>query len=291
MTVTQTPATRTPPRGQVQIFPAEGAELTGRLHHPGGTPRAAVVLHGATGVPQSFYKPFAEWLCRSRGMAVLTYDYRGVGASAKGSARRSRATMADWGLRDQPAAQAALERLVPGVPVWAIGHSVGGYMMPFHAEARRLARIITVASGPVHLRDHPWPYRALATLFWYGPGAAAVALAGYLPGRIFGLGPNLPSGVYWQWRRWCTRRGFYRRDIGRRLPVPDWKAITAPLRIVALEDDVMVPPAAVHRLASLYPAAAIEERLLRPVEFGLSQIGHIGAFAPRARALWPALVD
>src|SRR5690606_31652382 len=129
-------------------FPAGDATLTGRLFLPGGRPEAAVVLHGATAVPQKFYRGFAEWMA-GEGFAVLTYDYRDFGASAAGPLRASRATMAVWGLEDQPAAQRALEARVPGVPVWAIGHSFGGVMLPFQPEAARLARVIAVASGLV----------------------------------------------------------------------------------------------------------------------------------------------
>src|SRR5690606_19925520 len=114
------------------------------------------------------------------------------------------------------------------VPVWALGHSFGGLMLPFQPGARRLKRVIAVASGPVHLSDHPWPYRAAAAAFWYGPGPLAAALAGRLPGRAFGMGADIPAGVYWQWRRWCTTRGFWLADVGRELPVPDWGAVTAP---------------------------------------------------------------
>ena len=62
---------------------SEGALLRGRLVRPRGTPRAALVLHGATGAPARYYRGFAEWAAAERDMAVLTYDYRDFGASLR----------------------------------------------------------------------------------------------------------------------------------------------------------------------------------------------------------------
>ena len=83
---------------------SDGARLAGRLVRPAGMPRAAVVLHAATGVPARFYRRFADWLAAERDIVCLTYDYRDFGAS--GDPRGSPATMTDWGVRDQQAARA-----------------------------------------------------------------------------------------------------------------------------------------------------------------------------------------
>lgn len=268
-------------------FQADSAYLSGQFHRPVGKVRAAVVLHGATGVPQSFYQPFAHWLA-AQGIACLTYDYRDFGAS--GNVCRSTATMAEWGLRDQPAAQRELERLLPGMPIWVIGHSLGGLMLPFHEGAARVARFIAVASGPVHLSDHPLWVRAKIAAFWYGPGPIAAWLMGYLPGRRLGLGPDLPAGVYWQWRRWCTSRGFYQRELGKGMPQPHPAEVRCEAKFVAVADDSYVPPAVVWRLMQLYPWAKKRQLTLRPEDFGMQQIGHIAAFAPKNAALWPVII-
>jgi predicted alpha/beta hydrolase len=271
---------------------AEDVRLTdgraGRVCRPAGRPRAAVVLHGAVGVPMGFYRGFAEWLA-AQGFACLTHDYRDFGASACGPMRASRATLADWGIADQAEALVAVRRAVPGVPVWVIGHSLGGLMLGFQAGMAGVARVITVASGPVHLSDHPWPYRALAAFFWYGvPGV--VAALGYLPGRLVGFGSDLPAGVYWQWRRWCLNRGSVLAEAGRTLPMPDMGLVRAPMTVIAVADDAMVPPAAVWRLMALHGQAVKRQRVLRAADFGLARIGHLGAFARRNSVVWPQII-
>jgi predicted alpha/beta hydrolase len=270
-------------------FRADCAKLQGRLFLPSTTPRAAIVLHGATGVPQRFYAAFAAWLAE-QGYACFTYDYRDFGASATKHVRHSKATMAQWGVLDQAAAQETLEELVPDTPVWAIGHSLGGMMLPFQPNARRLARVITVAAGPAHLRDHPMPYRAVAAATWYLGGPIGIPILGYMPARRLGLGPDLPRGVFWQWRRWCTRNGFYMCDVGRDLPVPDWRAVQAPIKFVAVKDDALVPAKTVWRAMQHHTDAPKRQLVLKPENYGLKKIGHIRMFAQENKVLWPDII-
>ena len=268
-------------------FLSGASVLVGRVFQPASLPQAIIVLHGATGVPQGFYRAFAEWLA-GQGFAVLTYDYRDFGRSATHHVRRSKATIFDWTLTDQVAAQAEAERRFPGVPLWVIGHSLGGLFLPWHEGAARMDRVITVASGLVHVTDHPWPYQAAARAFWYGPGAVTTGLLGYTPGRALGMGSDLPKGVYWQWREFCTTRYFEQSPAARGLPEPDWMALKAPLKIVAIADDVMVPPKAVWRLMQIYPAAMKRQLTLHPEPGG--KIGHLGAFRRENSALWAKII-
>ena len=126
-------------RVQELCFAAGDAMLAGRLYHPAGPARAAVVLNGATGVPQGYYRHFARWLAAERQMACLTFDYRDFGASARMHPRRSQATMAEWALADQPAARTEMQRRYAGVPLLVIGHSLGAMLMPLQdgLEGRR----------------------------------------------------------------------------------------------------------------------------------------------------------
>lgn len=270
---------------------SDGAVLRGRMVRPKGTPRAALVIHSATGAPARFYRGFAEWAARERDMAVLTYDYRDFGASLRRPMRGSRATLADWGRLDQAAALATLARMYPDSPLWVLGHSVGGLWMGWHEAMERVSRAITIGAGLTHVTDHPWRYQWKARVFWSPPVRALAATAGYLPGKLVGLGADLPRGVYEDWRRWCTTRGWHLTDVGRTLPLPDPTRVTARLRMIAVADDDLVPPEAVWRARALYPEAMKEQKVLRPSDFGLARIGHIPPFTRRNAVLWPAILD
>ena len=266
---------------------SQGGRMAGRLFRA-PAPRAVAVLNPATGAPQAFYRHFAAWLAAEQGVSCLTYDYRGFGESAQGPVGKVRLTMADWGIHDQQAARDWLTAEAEGLPLWVIGHSLGGFMLGYQSDLARIARVIAVSSGPIHVSDHPWPYQAMARVFWYVLGPTLVATTGYLPGRLSTLGVDVPGPVFRQWKRWCTTRGFHRADAS--LPAHDAQALVAPLRSVVPADDVMIPPWVVARLGQLYPEAVQTHEVLEPARFGLGKVGHLAAFARRNSALWPAIL-
>lgn len=268
---------------------ADGATLTGRYYPATGPARAHLVLNGATGVPQRFYRHFAQW-ANGQGIGVLTYDYRDFGDSLTGRVRDSKATFADWVLRDQAAALAELATLAPEGPLWVLGHSLGGLGIPFHHYDCRVTRIVTLGSGIGHYTDHPWSYRPTVLAFWFLLGPMATVLAGYMPGRRLLLGADLPAGVYWQWRRWCTRRDFYQSDIGRSLPQPDYAKTVAMLRIGVAMDDVVVPPVAVGRYAEVLRPSGARLHRFSPAAYGGRPLGHIGAMGSGNEAVWTDLL-
>lgn len=271
-------------------FSAKGARLTGYYYPAQGRVRANLVLHGATGVPQQFYRHFATWATEN-GIGVLTYDYRDFGESRVQHPRQSTATFSDWAVLDQDAAQIFLSELCPGGPLWVLGHSLGGLGVPFHNYNSRTARIITVGAGMVHYRDHPWSYLPAVVAFWFILGPLAKWIAGYLPGKKLMLGADLPAGVYWQWRRWCTRRDFFNGDIGASLPAANY-AIDGPrLRIVVANDDVVCPPAAVRRYAAAFPSNSAEYVEYVPADYGLASLKHIDFFRSGNHPVWSHLLD
>lgn len=264
--------------------------LKGQLFAPSTNLVAIVVLNGATGVPARFYDAFARWLAAEKGIACLTYDYRDFAGSMRTPVRRSSVKMSDWGIYDQEAARDFAKSLFPDAPLWVIGHSLGTICLPLQRNLSEIDRVISVASGLVNVRDHPWPYQAVAWMFWFGPVPLITLGAGYMPGKALRIGSDLPSGVYWQWRRWCINRSFYTQEFGKELSFPDWTGLTAETKFVAIADDVMVPLEAVWRLMQCYPAAPKTQMVLRPGDYGLSSVGHINVFSEKNRAAWEGII-
>lgn len=268
---------------------AEGAQLVGHYFPALGSCRAALVLNGATGVPQRYYRHFAQWAA-TQGVSVLTYDYRDFGASQRRHPRQSKATFADWLLRDQAAAQDELAKLVPDGALWVLGHSLGGLGVPFHAYDPRVERVITVGSGFGHYTDHPWSYRPKVLAFWFLLGPIATRLAGFLPGKSLRLGADLPANVYWQWRRWCIRRDFYLSDIGQTLPSAAFSKAIPSLRMCVARDDVVVPPIAVQRYAQAMAGSGAQFIEFAPEAYGVESLSHIEILGRQNDALWRDLV-
>lgn len=277
------------PTGEAIEIIAEGAKLSARFFAPEGQAKAHLVMHSATGVPQGYYAPFADWAAK-QGIGVLTYDYRDFGASQHRPMRESKATFSDWTIRDQGAAEAALAELAPAGPLWMLGHSAGGLTFSFRKHNARVERITTIGAGFAHFTDHPWSYLPTVLAFWFAVGPLATTLAGYLPGKALLVGADLPAGVYWQWRKWCTRRDFFQSDIGVTMPKPDFHMEGPQVRILTMEDDVVVPPVAVLRYVAAFPQGRVTYQKLHPYDYGLPSLRHIEVFSRRNSAAWPAIL-
>ncbi len=109
-----------------------------------------------------------------------------------------------------------------------------------------------------------------------------------MPGRALRIGHDIPAGVYFQWRRWCLSRAFHGADPD--LPAPDAAALACPMRIVAVADDALCPPAAVWRLIRTYPMAWKRQAVLEPDAFGMARIGHLDVLGKAGRPVWEAVL-
>ncbi|MFZ5779496.1 MAG: alpha/beta fold hydrolase [Pseudomonadota bacterium] len=256
------------------MLPArDGATLAATLFEPAGSAcRGAVLLNSGTGIPRQFYAAFATHLA-THGLAVLAYDYRGVG----GSPKAPNSTMEQWGAIDQASMLEHLARLCPGAPLGLIGHSFGGQVLGLadNIGSVRAAVLLTSQSG--HWRD--WPagrarLRMLALWWLLIPGLTAIT--GRFPGSWIGTA-DLPADIARSWARWGRSRHYVCDDRGQPLR-PHNHAVTFPIRWISFADDPVAPLSAVEALRSYYPAAAVERLHLAPADLGVPAVGHFGFF-------------
>ncbi len=251
----------------------DGYSLGGELFLPDGPAKACAVIAGAMAVRSAFYAPFARHLAKE-GVAALTFDYRGIGASKPdGSLRGFEAYFHQWGENDIGGAIDYLCSRVPGVPLRYVGHSAGAQLMGLAAD-RRVTRALFVASGTAYWRAYHGRARALMLALWYGIIPATSLVLGYLPMRRLRQGDDVPAGVAREWAKWGKHPRYvasHRND--------GFASYDGPLRMLAFADDVYAPPEAVDSLLSLYTGAK-KEVLLRE-----GPVGHFGFF--RKGELWP----
>jgi len=135
---------------------------------------------------------------------VLTFDYRGVGDSLPPgrSLRGFEADLFAWA-RDFDRAIEALDREVPALPIYLIGHSLGAQLPGLLAQRDRIAGLVSVAGGSGYWRDNAPALRRSVLYLWYVVVPIATSLFGYFPGRRLRKVGDLPRGVMLQWRRWC----------------------------------------------------------------------------------------
>lgn len=234
-----------------------------------------MLIAGAMGVPQRFYEGFAHWLTE-QGVAVLTFDWRGVGDSAPSSLRGFRASITDWASQDLPSLVDAMAQRWPGLPATYLGHSLGGQLFGWLDNASVFDRMVTVAAGNGYWRLNAKAVRSRAPFLWWLLAPVGIALVGYFPGRRLGVMDDLPAAAMWQWRRWCLHPDYLAAEG------PDMVAryarVTTPIRAIVLDDDELLSPAGVRDLYRLYSKAPVTFESPKPASFGLKRIGHLGFF-------------
>ncbi len=260
-----------------------GRLLGARLYEPAVPILGQVVIHGATATPQRYYGSFARHLAW-RGLRVLTYDYRGVGDSALRSMADDPVTLGGW-IEDAHAAQGWLVDRAPSLPLTSIGHSFGGQIAAGIDAGRRPSALLLVGTGSGWWRGYPPARRSGLWLAWSVGIPVLSRSFGYLPGWA-GLREDLPRGVAQQWARWCMTPGYFSSEFPQlRRRLADYEGNVLAL---SFTDDDYAPSPNVRWLLDRLRRAQVTHRHLAPAEVGLDQIGHFGAFRPRAaEQLWP----
>jgi len=257
----------------------DGYALAATEFRPARHPALVVLMAPATGVKRSLYRAFAAWLA-ARGCAVVTWDWRGTGGSRPASLRGFEATMLDhWARRDLAGVIAWAGAHHPGTPLAAVGHSFGGQALGLAPNARALRAAVTVAAQSGYWGHWPRPAAWRYALLWYVAMPGVAHLLGHFPGRLLGLGEDLPRGVALQWARWCRTPDYLGDFSGH-------ARFTAPILAFSFTDDIYAPPRAVDWLHARYGSTALERRHVGPGELGVARIGHFGFYRPEAEPLW-----
>ena len=269
----------------VTLQAADGYRLTALRYSAVGTAVGQLVVAGATGVPQRFYRRFAEHAA-GQGFTTLTLDYRGIGLSRPATLKGFRMEYLDWARLDLAAAVEAMAE--GGLPLFMVGHSFGGHAFGLLPNHTKVARFYTFATGAGW---HGWmpPLERLRVLFmWRVLGPLLTRWKGYLPWRLLGMGEDLPLDVYRQWRRWCQYPRYFFDDPamrGQRL-TERFDAVRTPIVALNALDDHWAPPASRDAFVAAYRHAECRTVDLHPASLGLTSIGHMGYFRPSARPLW-----
>jgi predicted alpha/beta hydrolase len=278
------------PPEAVRFSARDGRELHGlRLRAP--SPRGALLINGATGFLREFYLRFARY-CAGRGYHTLVYDYRGMGACARQPLAAEPARMSEWARLDMPGALDALARLAPQLPLFILGHSVGGQLLGAMDNAARARALVMIACSTGYWRRQRVPFRYLAYLFWQLWGPWQLRRHGFVPRGFIWRGEALPPEVFRQWRRWCLDPSSVGPELDPDLTDSRFEALQVPLLNWGFSDDPIATPTAVAALLVSYRGARLERRWTRPREVGARVLGHHGFFSERHReTLWRGALD
>jgi predicted alpha/beta hydrolase len=264
----------------VRFLTADQVALSGTwfvLGTPLNAPSTAIVITCGAGIPAKFYYRFARYLA-ARGAAVLTFDYRGIGASREGSLRNLKAGMDDWAVQDLGAALAEARTTYPRLPLSAVAHSIGTLYVGATPDAPYLSRLVFFAPHTGYWRDYGPRWRWLMRVVWHGVMPAVTRRVGYFPGRRLRLGEDLPSQVALDWAERRQPELAATAESTRRfgpalLRYGETRAETLALSI---SDDAFAPPAAARRLLSMYPNLRVVHETITPASLGCRKLGHLG---------------
>jgi predicted alpha/beta hydrolase len=269
------------------IAAADGQQVAALFYAPAGPPRGAVLLVPAMGTPQSYYRPFAQWLARE-GFLAASFDYRGTGLSRPRRLRGFRADIVDWGRLDCAAMVEALAARAPGRPLYWIGHSLGGQILPFVPNRGRIAKAITVATGSGYWRENSPGLKWRAWWLWYVVAPLTVALFGYFPGRQLRKVGDLPREVMLQWRRWCLHPDYAVGVEGDKVRA-EFAAVRTPIASLSFHDDEFMSARNTASIHGFYVNAPLTMKRLAAADVGARRIGHFGFFrATFEHSLWRA---
>jgi predicted alpha/beta hydrolase len=276
------------------ITTADGFALSASRYVPAGAPRAVIVLPGAMGVKQEFYAPFATFLAE-QGYAVLSFDYRGMGASRPAAFRTSLrgfdTDLTRWAEQDYNAVLHAAKAWQPEVPLYVIGHSLGGQLPGLVPDFHMVDALVTVASGSGYWLQNAPQLKRTVWFLWYFVEPLMTPLFGYFPGKRLGMVGDLPKGVIRQWSRWCRNPHYVSDEQGAPIRA-GYDTLRMPLLSLSFADDEMMSRQSIASMHDCYRHAPQERRHIGAQDTGERHIGHFGFFRPQFRAtLWQQTLD
>lgn len=238
---------------------------------PDGEWRELLLWLPAMGVSARQYLPMADALA-TRGIAVVLYEWRGIGSSDQRAGRHGNWRYAELLTKDLPAACVAIGARWPHARVWTGGHSLGGQLTVLHAslQATPPAGILLVTSGAPYWRCFRYGW-LVGLAYVLAPWLARVV--GHLPGRRIGFGGNEARGVIDDWAR-SGRTGRY-AAAGLDQDLEDAMAsLAVPLLAVRLADDWLGPEASLEWLLAKLPHAQVSRQTLVRDDFGGAAADH-----------------
>lgn len=255
------------PTEVVTILANDGHPLAARVFGEGDS---VVVIAGAMGVPQRFYRAFAEYLAE-HGLRVVTFDWRGLGESKL--VEGAPVSMGIWAEQDLDGVLRWARSTLEARRIAVVGQSMGGQLLGLCDSASELDAAYFVASQSGYWGHWDGLGRVKVRLSWRLLIPACTALFGKLPGRVLGGGEGVPAGAAIEWARWGRHPDYvlsHRPDTRER-----FARLTLPICFVQIAEDPIAPRRAVEALASYYSSAAIETHTLD------RRLGHFGFFRPK----------
>jgi predicted alpha/beta hydrolase len=271
----------------IDLVAADGYVLAGNRFPAHGLLKGRLVVAGATGVPQGFYKRFAQFASR-RGFETLTFDYRGIGLSSPPSLKGFRMDLLDWARQDLAA---AVDAMADGAtPLYITGHSFGGHAFGLLPNQTKVAGFYVFGVGAGWHGHMPLGEGLRVRVMWNLVLPVLTWWKGYSPWKMLGIGEDLPADVYRQWRHWCRFPRYFFDDPAMKGIERTYAEVRTPIVAANALDDLWATPPSRDAFMQGYRNALVTWKDLDPREVGV-KIGHMGYFRQTAEPLWESMLD
>lgn len=258
-----------------QLFPIHGA-LQGR-----------VIVAGATGVPQGFYRRFALF-ASEQGFETLTFDYRGIGKSKPRTLKGFEMNLLGWGKRDLAAAVDSMSK--GDVPLFVVAHSYGGHAFGLLPNHDKVAGFYVLGAGAGWHGYMPLTEQIKVLIMWNLVLPVLTWWKGYCAWKVLGMGEDLPKNAFEQWRYWCRFRHYFFDDPKIAGIEKLLQSVRTPIIAANAMDDLWAMPDSRDAFMKYYSNAPLTRIDLSPEKLG-GRIGHMGYIRKSAMPLWQGCLD
>lgn len=267
---------------EITLTTEDQEQLAATLLNESGE-KGIIIIAPAVGVKQQFYRHVADYFI-AQDYTILTFDYRGIGASANVKNSRE-CTMYNWGLKDLTVAIDHAYQVANGKPMFLIGHSVAGQLFPLAKNNNKIKRAYFIASQNLSSSNWTGRHKIFVNIFWHLLIPTFTTLTGSLPGFTFGGGPTLPKNIGRNWAEWGKHPKGAEGAIENGTTL--YQNVKTPTKFISIADDLLLaPPKAVQVLYDSYGCEECEYQKITPAQLNMKSIGHFKFFKKEMSPLW-----
>jgi predicted alpha/beta hydrolase len=271
--------------GSEIIRTRDGKKLVLSVYKPEKENNSVLVIGPSAHCTQDMYRDLAIFLCNLH-YTVISFDYRGTGASASKNLRENNAQLHQWARLDLDAVLLFAKNGHPEKELIFLAHGISGELSGLAAASQYIGRMVLINAALTCAALWPLKGRIRKTIT-----KAFIPVIhfcfGYFPAIKWLSLPRLPRGVMNEWANWCNRsNGVF--DV---FPDSNFRKLQVPIYSLSFTDDWNSPQRAVATLLSHFDSAAISWLHTQPGDHGLSRVGHSGFFLKREDdVLWKKLL-
>jgi predicted alpha/beta hydrolase len=256
---------------EVTFASRDNLTLHGKLFFDRKQPlKAAAVLAPGIGIQFQRYTRMLEYL-QACGIAVLGFDYRGIGVNAYTSVRQLKHLNPgadEWCAQDLSAAIDFMRNRMSVDQVVGIGHSFGGTAFGLIDNPEAISGLVFVSTSSGYLGYYGGLVRIKKALYLGLVIPLAVKLKGYMPARLYRGCHPLPGKFILQWTSWCFWPD-YMKAGGTEIR---FSRLKVPIRALGFHDDPITTEAAMRALVDLFDGCNVNTTFFRHRKYGHNAI-------------------